>query len=195
MIFDKSAERRASKSGSPELPASLQGDKGSSSSCSTVPFSKFTSEQPPKQVGLQRAQAHQQRPADQPQRDQHDQYGQPQEPFVDPPYASLAHTNPKGSARLWGLCYSNGNSGSKVRSRGSARPTRREATQEGPRQVPLDDRGGARLSRTREKTAQEVSRMRWLEAHERELRTALWGTLRPRREGRGQLDHGDVRLT
>ena len=44
------------------------------------------------------------------------------------------------------------------------------------------------------KTAQEVSCMRWLEAHERELRTALWGTLRPPREGRGQLDHGDVRL-
>jgi hypothetical protein len=114
MIFDKSAERRASKSGSPELPASFQGVKGPSSSCPTVPFSKFTSEQPPKQVGLQRAQAHQQRPADQPQRDQHDQYGQPQEPFVDPPYASLARTIPIGSARLWGLCYSNGSSGSKV---------------------------------------------------------------------------------
>jgi hypothetical protein len=27
------------------------------------------------------------------------------------------------------------------------------------------------------KTAQEVARVRWLEAHERELRTALWGTL------------------
>jgi hypothetical protein len=26
------------------------------------------------------------------------------------------------------------------------------------------------------KTAQEVARVRWLEAHERELRTALWGT-------------------
>jgi hypothetical protein len=26
------------------------------------------------------------------------------------------------------------------------------------------------------KAAQEVVRVRWLEAHERELRTALWGT-------------------
>jgi hypothetical protein len=26
------------------------------------------------------------------------------------------------------------------------------------------------------KMAQEVARVRWLQAHERELRTALWGT-------------------
>ena len=39
------------------------------------------------------------------------------------------------------------------------------------------------------KTAQEVARVRWLEAHGKELRTALWGT--PQAEKK-QLDHDDA---